>query len=56
MSEYQKELTSTHQRRVIWQPAVHPHCGTDPVRSSQILEWIPTGRWGAPNDVAGAFW
>jgi 2-dehydro-3-deoxy-D-gluconate 5-dehydrogenase len=27
----------------------------DPVRSSQILERIPAGRWGEPNDVAGSF-
>ena len=26
----------------------------DPVRSRQILERIPAGRWGAPADVAGA--
>jgi 2-deoxy-D-gluconate 3-dehydrogenase len=26
----------------------------DPVRSRQILERIPAGRWGAPGDVAGA--
>jgi 2-deoxy-D-gluconate 3-dehydrogenase len=26
----------------------------DPVRSRQILERIPAGRWGAPEDVAGA--
>jgi 2-dehydro-3-deoxy-D-gluconate 5-dehydrogenase len=26
----------------------------DPVRSSQILERIPAGRWGAPDDIAGA--
>jgi 2-deoxy-D-gluconate 3-dehydrogenase len=27
---------------------------TDPVRSRQILERIPAGRWGAPQDLAGA--
>jgi 2-dehydro-3-deoxy-D-gluconate 5-dehydrogenase len=27
----------------------------DPVRNSHILESIPAGRWGEPNDVAGAF-
>ena len=27
----------------------------DPVRSTQILERIPAGRWDEPNDVAGAF-
>jgi 2-dehydro-3-deoxy-D-gluconate 5-dehydrogenase len=27
---------------------------TDPVRSRQILERIPAGRWGEPQDVAGA--
>jgi 2-deoxy-D-gluconate 3-dehydrogenase len=27
----------------------------DPVRSRQILERIPAGRWGDPDDVAGAF-
>ena len=26
----------------------------DPVRSPQILERIPAGRWGDPRDVAGA--
>jgi 2-deoxy-D-gluconate 3-dehydrogenase len=26
----------------------------DPIRSRQILERIPAGRWGAPSDVAGA--
>jgi 2-deoxy-D-gluconate 3-dehydrogenase len=26
----------------------------DPVRSRQILERIPAGRWGAPSDMAGA--
>lgn len=26
----------------------------DPVRSRQILERIPAGRWGSPDDVAGA--
>ena len=26
----------------------------DPVRSRQILERIPAGRWGAPMDIAGA--
>jgi 2-deoxy-D-gluconate 3-dehydrogenase len=26
----------------------------DPVRNRQILERIPAGRWGAPEDVAGA--
>ena len=26
----------------------------DPVRSKQILERIPAGRWGAPQDLAGA--
>jgi 2-deoxy-D-gluconate 3-dehydrogenase len=26
----------------------------DPVRSRQILERIPAGRWGAPADLAGA--
>ena len=26
----------------------------DPVRSRQILERIPAGRWGSPQDVAGA--
>jgi len=26
----------------------------DPDRSRQILERIPAGRWGAPNDIAGA--
>jgi 2-deoxy-D-gluconate 3-dehydrogenase len=26
----------------------------DPVRSRQILERIPAGRWGTPEDVAGA--
>jgi 2-deoxy-D-gluconate 3-dehydrogenase len=26
----------------------------DPVRSRQILERIPAGRWGAPEDLAGA--
>ena len=26
----------------------------DPVRSRQILERIPAGRWGTPHDVAGA--
>jgi 2-dehydro-3-deoxy-D-gluconate 5-dehydrogenase len=27
---------------------------SDPVRSQQILERIPAGRWGEPQDVAGA--
>jgi 2-dehydro-3-deoxy-D-gluconate 5-dehydrogenase len=27
---------------------------SDPVRSRQILERIPAGRWGAPEDLAGA--
>jgi 2-deoxy-D-gluconate 3-dehydrogenase len=27
---------------------------SDPVRSRQILERIPAGRWGSPEDVAGA--
>jgi len=27
---------------------------SDPVRSRQILERIPAGRWGAPEDIAGA--
>src|SRR5580698_1048002 len=27
---------------------------SDPVRSRQILERIPAGRWGAPQDLAGA--
>jgi 2-deoxy-D-gluconate 3-dehydrogenase len=26
----------------------------DPVRSRQILDRIPSGRWGKPNDLAGA--
>jgi 2-deoxy-D-gluconate 3-dehydrogenase len=26
----------------------------DPVRSRQILERIPAGRWGTPADLAGA--
>lgn len=26
----------------------------DPVRSKQILDRIPAGRWGEPNDIAGA--
>jgi 2-deoxy-D-gluconate 3-dehydrogenase len=26
----------------------------DPVRSRQILDRIPAGRWGEPNDIAGA--
>src|ERR1039458_10445849 len=26
----------------------------DPARSRQILERIPAGRWGSPQDVAGA--
>jgi 2-deoxy-D-gluconate 3-dehydrogenase len=26
----------------------------DPTRSRQILERIPAGRWGSPQDVAGA--
>jgi 2-deoxy-D-gluconate 3-dehydrogenase len=26
----------------------------DPVRSRQILDRIPAGRWGNPSDVAGA--
>jgi 2-dehydro-3-deoxy-D-gluconate 5-dehydrogenase len=26
----------------------------DPVRSRQILERIPAGRWGLPDDMAGA--
>jgi 2-deoxy-D-gluconate 3-dehydrogenase len=26
----------------------------DPVRSGQILERIPAGRWGSPQDLAGA--
>jgi 2-deoxy-D-gluconate 3-dehydrogenase len=26
----------------------------DPERSRQIMERIPAGRWGAPQDVAGA--
>jgi 2-deoxy-D-gluconate 3-dehydrogenase len=26
----------------------------DPVRSRQILERIPAGRWGKPSDLAGA--
>ena len=27
----------------------------DETRSQQILERIPAGRWGAPEDLAGAF-
>jgi 2-deoxy-D-gluconate 3-dehydrogenase len=27
---------------------------SDPVRSRQILERIPAGRWGAPAEIAGA--
>jgi 2-deoxy-D-gluconate 3-dehydrogenase len=27
----------------------------DPVRYQAILDRIPTGRWGAPDDLAGAF-
>ena len=27
----------------------------DPMRARQILDRIPAGRWGEPNDVAGAF-
>ena len=27
---------------------------SDPVRSRQILDRIPAGRWGQPEDVAGA--
>jgi 2-deoxy-D-gluconate 3-dehydrogenase len=27
---------------------------SDPVRSRQILERIPAGRWGLPEDLAGA--
>jgi len=27
---------------------------SDPVRSRQILERIPAGRWGEPKDIAGA--
>ena len=27
---------------------------SDPVRSRQILERIPAGRWGKPSDLAGA--
>jgi 2-deoxy-D-gluconate 3-dehydrogenase len=27
---------------------------TDPIRSRQILERIPAGRWGCPEDIAGA--
>jgi len=26
----------------------------DPVRSKQIMERIPAGRWGVPEDIAGA--
>jgi 2-deoxy-D-gluconate 3-dehydrogenase len=26
----------------------------DPMRSKQILERIPAGRWGRPEDIAGA--
>jgi 2-deoxy-D-gluconate 3-dehydrogenase len=26
----------------------------DPVRSRQILERIPAGRWGIPSDLSGA--
>jgi 2-deoxy-D-gluconate 3-dehydrogenase len=26
----------------------------DPVRSKQILDRIPAGRWGEPSDIAGA--
>jgi 2-deoxy-D-gluconate 3-dehydrogenase len=26
----------------------------DPVRSRQILERIPAGRWGSPDDLKGA--
>jgi 2-deoxy-D-gluconate 3-dehydrogenase len=26
----------------------------DPVRSRQIVERIPAGRWGCPEDLAGA--
>jgi 2-deoxy-D-gluconate 3-dehydrogenase len=28
---------------------------SDPVRSEQIVERIPAGRWGTPDDLAGAF-
>ena len=28
---------------------------SDPVRSAEILERIPAGRWGTPDDLAGAF-
>ncbi len=27
----------------------------DPERYQEILDRIPTGRWGAPDDLAGAF-
>jgi 2-deoxy-D-gluconate 3-dehydrogenase len=33
---------------------LHPPLRADPVRAVSILDRIPAGRWGAPEDLAGA--
>jgi len=42
-----------HRRQATWLPTTPPPCAADPVRSRQILERIPAGRWGTPRDLAG---
>ena len=45
---------STRSRRAISPPITPARCAADPERSRQILERIPAGRWGDPDDIAAA--
>lgn len=39
--------------RATWLPTIPPNCA-DEARNKAILERIPAGRWGTPDDLAGA--
>ena len=46
--------TSTPSRPATCRPTTPRRCATDPQRNRQITERIPAGRWGTPDDLAGA--
>ena len=43
-----------HRARATWRPTTPWRCAQDATRSRQIGERIPAGRWGTPQDLAGA--
>ena len=46
--------TSTRSRPATWRPTTPTALRADAARSRQITERIPAGRWGQPEDLAGA--